>query len=129
MIKRQNHGHAVMNALHVGVGGTGDDGAAAVMPKPCKGEELLIGQLKIIGLLTFPLVESVCGNQAAAGGEQIFEHRALSEGFCAGIDDGCTGSGILKTPHALFGMGGFTLPDNGNLLSRGNIIAPVEQGW
>ena len=73
MVGSQNHGHAIMNTLHVGVGGTSDDGAAAVTPKSRKGEELLIGQLKIIGLLTFPLVETVCRNETAVGGEQILE--------------------------------------------------------
>ena len=133
-MKGQDDGHAVVDALHVGIGGAGDDDAAAVAPQPGEGEDPALqsfdatSKLEIVGLPAFPLVESVGGNEAAVGTEQVLEHGALGEGLGTGIDDRCAGAWILEPPDAFFGAGGFVLPDGGDLLRRRNVVATMEEG-
>jgi len=56
---------ADVDALHAGIGGTGDDRAAVITAKPREGEELPVGKLKIISLFPLPFIKSVSQNQTS----------------------------------------------------------------
>ena len=77
----------VVDALHIGIGGAGDNNETVISEKAGQGEEFLFRALKIVGALAFPLVESIRRDQAAVGRNQPLEHCAFSQRFAFCVDD------------------------------------------
>ena len=117
-----------MNALHVRIRVAGDDDTTVTEPKACKGEDGLVRELKIVGLLTFPFVETVGRDDASVGTEQVFEHGALSQGFASCIYYKAAAVRIFESPCGGSSLSGAILADQANRLGRGNVIAPAKEG-
>ena len=103
----EDDGHAVMQGLEGGAGLGGEngeaaqDGAVRVAPAfPETGERHggAVGAGGGVGLFGFgfagPFVEGVRGDEAAAAGEGVAEHRGFGCGFATGVD-GFAGGGEI----------------------------------
>ena len=103
ILRREDDGHAIVDAAHELVGARGHDRAgrnitqragfvlgAMHLPDAGKAHDLRAGDGNVLGLLCAgqdaPLVEAAGWDDAAAFGERVAERRELAGGFAAGVD-------------------------------------------